>query len=328
VITANKKRSATRIHRPAPHHNLPDVLKAEDLKPIHPNNPNILAGYVLFTPEKAQKFLDLNPGNRKIKGDNLRKIKRTLERNLWNDENPDPIVCNFQGVLDNGQHRLIGVVSTGVSIWALVIVGVGAGVMHTMDLGAKRTLVDRLTIEEARGGPAYKSKTQIFAAVRVCIDYDDSGTLENVGNGHSRFSDEELYQYFKSDDAYFQDLATWSNTMNGRVSSFSHYAPNRALALFKHTLISGGSDPDDVEAFFDELTGAAQPGHQIFELRKKLESLSDQKKKDVQIRLPWIMAFYIKGWNAFITGSDVKVYRYSPGGKRPDNFPELIFGVE
>jgi hypothetical protein len=325
MITATMNRhSATRT----PKSNLPHVLHGADLRPIHPKNPNVLGGYIQITPVVAQGLLDLNKGNRKLKQANLKKLRRVLLAGFWNSESPDPIVINEKGLLDNGQHRLIEVASTGVTIWALVIVGVSSDVINTMDRGAKRTLKDRLEIEEARGGESYAQIDKMVASVKVCMTYDEDGSLEFVGTGNNdsdRFSEDEQYIYFKKRDRYFESLGVWGKRANDRCHRFRGAAPNRLLVVLRHALLECGADYEDVDAFFDELTNKVQPRPQIFVLQKQLEKLSlEISKKSQRHPINYLLGFYVKGWNAFITGREIKVLKYTPGGKRPEKFPDLM----
>lgn len=81
-------------------------------------------------------------------------------------------------------------------------------------------------------------------------------------------------------------------------------------------------DAEDAEVFFDYLaTGAGlDEEHPILALRRTIGRLQSQRPRPGQL---YYAAIAIKAWNKFIEGVPVSVLRWSPGGARPESFPEI-----
>lgn len=296
----------------------------------HPDNEKVSVTWERITREKATEYLQNNSANRPLREKNLRKIKRDLVAGRWNNENPDPIVFNAQGVLDNGQHRLVQVVSTGVPIVSLVVRGVNSGVMRTLDSGAKRCLTDTLRIENERDGANHRNLTHIAGVVVGCMSFDQKGDLR-IRSGGADISSEEQYQYFSNNPAYFNDLTSWAKSMNGKARTFKNVATLKRLAIFRYALERGGANQQDVYAFFEKLcvTSAEDVPKSILLLRERLEKTQHERKsQNKEVGQDQVMAWFIKTWNAFICGEDLKIIVYRPGGQKPEKFPTLICSVE
>lgn len=74
--------------------------------------------YVLVTPQLAEKLLEHNTNNRKLRRTKVDKISRDLRNGLWR-ETHQAIAFDTDEVLTNGQHRLQAIVKTGISakVW-------------------------------------------------------------------------------------------------------------------------------------------------------------------------------------------------------------------
>jgi hypothetical protein len=306
----------------------PESLRGMSLSFKHPDNPNITQGWLTITPEIAQSILRHNTANRDLKKRNSATINRAMVTGYWNDENPDPIVFNEEGFLDNGQHRLTQVVETGTTIVALVVIGVSSSVMGTLDQAAPRSLADRLTVEEKRTGRSFRNKDKISAVVTGLMLYDSKPDLSVITNSGSGFPINEQYDYFISKAEYVDELVAWSRTMNKKAKPFRNLLTVRRAAIFRYALEQGGANAEDIHEFFDGLVGMTVPAQPVLKLRDKLESLQTQQEKGLRLPPRYTFAFLIKGWNAFLSGSEVKQFRWSPGGKSQDQFPELVFTLE
>ncbi len=294
----------------------------------HPDNGNITVSYERITPERAAQYLEKNVANRPVRQKNLRKINSDLPKR-WNNENPDPIVFSASGALDNGQHRLIGVVMTGVPIVALVVRGVNSGVMRTLDSGAKRSLQDVLKIENKREGTNHRNLTHISGVIVACISYERKGDLKLRSAG-ADVSTEQQYEFFKKDADYFNDLTSWAKSMNTKAKPFKNVLTLMRLAVLRYALDKGKADQHDIEVFFEKVCviSADDVPSSILALRARLleaQAASDKKRAWGQDQ---VLALLIKSWNAYISGQEVTRLSYRAGGDRPEKFPELIFCAE
>lgn len=92
----------------------------------------------LITPAMAQDILSRNTNNR-LPTASLVALLADEMRNgkfLYNGES---IIIGNNGTLLDGQHRLLAIVSSGVSVYVNLVEGVDESVMHTIDTGKSRS---------------------------------------------------------------------------------------------------------------------------------------------------------------------------------------------
>lgn len=95
----------------------------------------------VITPEKACEMLKHNTNNyRIIKRKLVVEYSRAMREGAW-EENGQPIVFDEDGVLKDGQHRLLAVMASGVSVRMFGIRGIKRDVV-VYDEGMKRTGAD------------------------------------------------------------------------------------------------------------------------------------------------------------------------------------------
>lgn len=101
---------------------------------------------VMITKEVADKMLGHNTNNyRRMKKQLVEKYARAMLLGEWK-ENGEPIVFDEDGVLKDGQHRLMAILESGVAVKMLVVRGVSRDI-YTFDEGGIRTMGDRARAE-------------------------------------------------------------------------------------------------------------------------------------------------------------------------------------
>ena len=97
------------------------------------------------TPEDAIKMLELNPNNRPLNQNRVRKYADQMRSGNW-QLNGESIIFAENGRLVDGQHRLNAIVTSGKTIETVVTRGVKKGAFETVDTGTARTAGDLLGI--------------------------------------------------------------------------------------------------------------------------------------------------------------------------------------
>lgn len=135
------------------------------------------AEIINLTPSKAKELLEMNIGNRPSKRNSKQSYVRQMKAGLWK-ENGEPIIIDYNGIVKDGQHRLIAVIESGFSYKVPLITGVHPNVMDTIDTGTNRSLADVLTLNGFSDGGA------TAAITKQIINYS-RGSVPNV-NGVSK----------------------------------------------------------------------------------------------------------------------------------------------
>lgn len=99
----------------------------------------------LVTPKVAEKWLKTNTKNRVIQKSLVDEYARDMEAGAWR-ENGDAIRFHKDGHLADGQHRLMAIIKSGISMECSVVEGLDDADQMTIDSGRKRTAGDNFAI--------------------------------------------------------------------------------------------------------------------------------------------------------------------------------------
>lgn len=99
-----------------------------------------------ITPNKAAILLKKNPKNRDIDGAHVTYLAKQMTDGEWQD-NGETIVISVTDNLLNGQHRLMAVIESGVTLMFWVMRGAADEVIHSIDTGKTRSLKDVFKLE-------------------------------------------------------------------------------------------------------------------------------------------------------------------------------------
>lgn len=123
---------------------------------------------VRITPDAAAKLLSTNyGGQRSIKGTNVEKLVEVMKAGKWNPYVGDLIRITRDGVLVDGQHRLLAVIESGVTCEFLLAENFDIGDFPYIDTGASRIAKD---VVGADFDPS-----AVAALVRVVITWEQDG---------------------------------------------------------------------------------------------------------------------------------------------------------
>lgn len=142
-----------------------------------------------ITPEIAQEWLNKNPNYRKLRIARAKFYAEQMSNGRW-QRTEEPICLDTDGNLVNGQHRLMAIVISGVTLKDWPVSRVDPNVT-AFDIGLARTYID-------------------YSRANGCaIDGTTSGAIKNVLNGLSRnaVSFGELFEYYSKHASEF-DMAT------------------------------------------------------------------------------------------------------------------------
>lgn len=94
-----------------------------------------------ITPDDARKYLETNTDNRSVRPGHVKALARAMKNGEWKLLH-QPIAFDEKGVLLDGQHRLLAVLQSGVTIETLVAWEAERASFDCIDIGAKRSLGD------------------------------------------------------------------------------------------------------------------------------------------------------------------------------------------
>lgn len=126
---------------------------------------------VMVGAAKAKKLMENNdPDNRGISWTHVDTLVKKMKAGIWN-ANGEVIKINKFGVVVDGQHRLLAIMRSGITVEFDICYGLSEEAVYTMDEGRKRQLRDKLSREfpDLKKNNSYKEIALIYTKV---IDYD------------------------------------------------------------------------------------------------------------------------------------------------------------
>lgn len=257
----------------------------------------------LITPEVAQDILSRNTSNR-LPTPSLVALLAEEMRNgkfLYNGES---IIIGSNGVLLDGQHRLLAVIDSDTSVYVNLVQGIDETVMHTIDTGKTRTAGNVFQIKNIQNAnnmaSAIKSIIDQFTLnqklyVRSDIKTKSAGGSIKVTNG------EKLEFYNENIDLIEPMLRYCANLYTSNIRVITPAAATAYLWLF--------STEDKLAKYFirEVFTGVQEgESNAAFLLHKKLvnDKLGTAKLPSKEITNMFIYAFRL-----YKRGTSIKFFR-------------------
>lgn len=119
---------------------------------------------------QALDWLTSNTHNRPLNKNMVRKIADDMRSGRWMD-NGETIKFSKEGVLLDGQHRLMAIVEADVRIPLIVVFGIDEAAQSTIDIGAVRTIGNILSLNGIPNG------NKIAAVARVVLRYQQTPNM-------------------------------------------------------------------------------------------------------------------------------------------------------
>lgn len=258
-----------------------------------------------ITPAIAAEILGKNVHNRNIRDGYVARLAGAMERREW-VTNGESIKIAHDGTLLDGQHRLMAVVHSGVTIKTLVIRGLPLSTQETLDTGVKRTLGDILKL---RGETHPKDLAATLVQIYQWKRYGKMGLA-----GAFYPTNQQAIAVL---DAHPE--ARQAAAIGEYVSNRIRYPAALAGGLY---WVFNQIDSDDANDFFEKFATGARLDDEspILLLRKTVTEMGIVGAAE---RLRMIV-FAIKAWNAYRNGQTPARLRWAAGGSKPEPFPKPV----
>ena len=260
-----------------------------------------------IAPALAKHWLEAtNKKNRKPTDGHWLEIAIDMEQGRWK-YNGGAIRFGSDGVLLDGQHRLLACVEANVPFDTDVIFGLNPDCLDTIDTDVlPRTAAHVAQME------GVENATGSSALAFLLLVHEKHG-IHRVQNVDCKPTKTEVIARAKADPriaAIAGRSMGWSRRLvQPRVVGFCYY-------LFSQ------QDLDLAERFFAELADGANLSKRspVYQLRHRLWQNSTAKAK---LPLKEIVAIFFKAWIAYREGRPIQVLVWRSGGNSPEPFPEI-----
>ncbi len=277
---------------------------------------DMVACVVDVSPPLAEKWLERNRGNRKVREDRVDRYAEQIRDGEW-IVSPDAIAFSYTGKLINGQHRLKAVLRAEESAKHIVTSGLQPEAFKIADVGVKRTGADVLRIE------GFKSAEEMAAVSRLLALWhqgrlEELNRYENVRNSVivdiATASRERLTETIEKVGA---DKKALNGLMPRSLMAFAYFAykptfPERAEFFLNGFMREKNYPNIDWEEAYEE--GVKNPIKILKDkMRPNYKELSRKAK----------LALLVKAMNAYCLERPMKQLRW----RSNEGFPELAADV-
>lgn len=262
----------------------------------------------LITPTYAQYLLDKNISNRPISKTTVRRYASEMRENRW-ITNGDTIKISKSGHLIDGQHRLIAILSTGMSIEMGICNNVPDNAFVTYDKGKRRGHADDLSIA------GFSNKNHAAAINRIyyswCICGDKNKFYTNYGR--QNVTDQILLDHAQQQKTMLEEALIIGQKLKKTISVTLTGA---AYSILQEI------DKSEAEVFFEIINDGIfrDKNDPLKMLRDRLiKSKTSSFKEQTHI-----LALIFKSWNLTKQGKKVKTLTWNRCESHQDNFPVPI----
>jgi hypothetical protein len=270
---------------------------------------------VTLTPRDAQEILDTQSGSKRaVRSGMVKKIQRDLENHHW-IFNGQTISFDQMGLMNNGYHRLTALsrCENGESMDTLIVRGLSAKSVKTMDSGAPRSIPDVLNLY----GFDTKSSRTLAMALSFLRQLDTNKVGVRGANASTGVTNAEAVELLNTTYAQLYKSVQWAHVCGTR--RLMRLGDLAALHyLFSHRSTWGLGEP---EVWLHKLIHGEgiKPDTGLFHLRSRLmNSLLGGRESKVSRRE--VMALAIKAWNKDNAGDPV---RHLAWRKKVESFPKV-----
>lgn len=269
---------------------------------------------VMVTPKLATKLLMNMNRNRRVKFNLLNRIVDSLNNNEWECENGETIKITSYGKLFDGQHRLQAVIDSKKDTPMYFTFNCNNNSINTVDTGAHRRLQDILKINNIK----------YFNTVGGIIQ-SESVFKKGVATRHSS-TNSDIKSYNKileialDNKEYLEFVCKTADSLNNKFAliTISYYA--------KYFNILHKIDKETCFDFFKMLSTGKDCYSPIYQLRNVL--IKDASKAIRKLNSVEKEALFIKAWNYYVDGKDIKLLKWVNGIEKFPKFKRIELATD
>jgi hypothetical protein len=281
--------------------------------PPHPELDKLIGRFnglktMMIDPVGAKRLLATNTGNRRV---NQRRVSQLATQMIAGhfENTGEPVIISDEGILNNGQHRLLAVVESDVAVEMDLRFGIPRKAFVKTDTGAPRNSADVLSIRGVSGA------SQIAVTLRLLLLYE-RGLPEHVRD-------------FLTNDEVNRAFDRWPDIEEAvaKVHVYRFHPLIRTTPLYATTFLAArASGASRVSDWLHAVATGEKlhREHPAYSLREKLmrgigSDIGNRERQMLRF------ALMIKSWNAFRNNEDLSMrdLRWSPTARDPEKFPRV-----
>ena len=239
-------------------------------------------------------MLAQNEDNRRVRREIVLKYAKEMTEGRWKEDTGETIKISKDGVLLDGQHRLLALVKSEKSIHFHVSSEMDSDIFGFIDQGAVRNGVDVFEISDIPRANVIPSIIQTYSAIK--------GGLKQTTTDR-RASIPEMLTMYNNRPEFWDDSSLLANSW---YISFAKILPPSVIGGF-YSVVKEISHPDAL-SFMNQLCNGIECCHVVSLCRRQLmqDRMAPRRVKP-NVRIIWV----IKAWNAFrANNNSLKIIKF------------------
>lgn len=258
----------------------------------------------LVTPQLAGWLLELNTGNRRLDKRSAERFREIITSGGWMNTG-EPIIVSDEGILNDGQHRLTAIQSSGVAVEMDIRFGVKRKAFFATGTGRRRTAGQVLGIE------GYSNTSCQAAIARLLYHYDRN----QMGMYRAQVETPEILRMIDADERV---AAVAAKIQRSRLSVIRTGPFGFVMVVAART-----APIDRVFEFVDVVSSGLGKSESDPACRLHVKLCERVSKKD-RLQQIDLAVLTVRAWNARAEGRLVQSIRVVEKDRTNEGFPRII----
>lgn len=259
-------------------------------------------------PAEAKKLMEsMDENNRALRHTHILRLAEKMKAGLWR-ANGEVIKVDKYGTVVDGQHRLLAIIKSGVTVEMDIVYGLENDAVYSMDEGASRQLRDKVSREfpDLKSKKLHRDVSEIYTKVIDYVTTTDDGYKAWGRRNRGAWNYPEVFAWIKKNQESLEYII-------GRCKSEEGKGFMRPLsAMGAMYFVCREVDQKKADKFFDLMIEATSypKGKEdpAYWCRKEIEALHARRSKEQGsdlARWPY-MAVISRAFNAFLRNEKIK----------------------
>ena len=263
----------------------------------------------LITPQLAEVYLSKNKHNRHISKPMVAYFADQMKRGQW-ALTGQGISFDYNNNLIDGQHRLLAIIQSNISVKMLVIFEVDAETFSVYDTGKKRSPRDVFSIE---GIPNATNLTSSIGRYMAFIkEFENPNTIHYQ---EAKITNDDMLMVYRS------DMEFWDETLRFAIKLYKNlriYSLSMTAAFMAYLIKAKSKDTLQVRRFMLQLFDIEPSSMTVIDTLRRQIINSEMTPKKMTVKHK--TALLIKTWNYYESGRDIKKLSFA----NTDHYPKVI----
>lgn len=252
----------------------------------HPMHKPVEFEIVDVTPELATELLEHNIRNRNVREQVWRKYARDMRAGKWIVA--ESIKIDWNGRIIDGQHRLIAVIESGVTVKMMIVRNLDPEAQSAIDSGSKRSTADALRF---KGHGEYA--TTVAAIARVAIGWEEGALRSATSHNAREVTNAETVEWVES-NTDVHEAASFAHRYAKRIGATPTALGFATLHFFRINVEAGINFVTSIAE--RDMSGKGDPRVALY------DTLGSFSRRNVRMTVPLQLNVIFRSWNQWRAG--------------------------